>query len=215
MQNGRKNMLVAKFVDNNISYANFGTPIEEDILVLPINEYVDVNSIILEEKAILLEISEEDIVKCQGNRAFHVTKAIPVRELNSDELSILRTAACKNSELAYYYARDVDKNPTNETRTNACQNPEHAYYYAKDVDKKPTNETRTNAGQCPEWAYLYAKYVDKKPTDETRSAVSKNPSYAYWYAIDVDKKSTPETRNAASKDPYFKEQYAKWEKSIC
>jgi hypothetical protein len=191
---GEINMLVAKFVDNNyicdnISYANFGTPIEKVILVLPINEDVDINSIKFKEKAILLEISEENIINCKRNSSFKVNEAIPIRYLNDDELSILKSAACRKSEYAYKYAYYVDQKPTNETRTAACKNPSYAYYYAR--------------------------YVDKKPTDETRSIACQIPHYAFYYAKDVDKKPTDKTRTNASKDPYYKEQYTKWEKSIC
>jgi hypothetical protein len=201
---GERNMLVAKFIDNNymfddISYDNFGIPIEEDILVLPINENVDFNFMKVKEKVVLLEISEENIVNCQRNSAFHVNKAIPIRSLNNDELSILRSAACQNPELAYYYALNVDQKPTNETRNAACQNPEFAYWYAFYVDQKPTNETRTNSCQNPELAYRYAKYIDQKPINETRNAVSKHPEFAYWYARNIDQKPTPETKKSCFK----------------
>jgi hypothetical protein len=187
---GEINMLVAKFVGNDyICDTNFGIPIEEDILVLPINEDVSFNPMHLKEKSILLEISEENIVNCKKNRSFYVNKAIPIRYLNDGELSILRSAACQNPELAYDYAKNVDQKPTNETRTAACKNP----YFA----------------------YLYAKYVDKKPTNETRNAACQNPEAAYWYAIYVYQKPTPETKDAVSKDKFYKREYAKWEKSIC
>jgi hypothetical protein len=238
---GERNMLVAKFVDNNYKHDTFGTPIEKNILVLPINEDVDFNSMILDAKSILLEISEENIINCQRNSSFHVNKAIPIRFLNSDELSILRSAVCKNSELAYEYAKYVDKKPTPETRNAAYQNPCYAYKYALHIDKKPTNETRTAVCKDPYYAYLYAKYVDQTPTDETRfaacqhpgyaynyakyvdrkptretrSATCQHPEYAYYYAKFVDRKPTNETRTNASKDPYYKEKYEHWEKSIC
>jgi hypothetical protein len=243
---GKINMLVAKFVDDNymcdkISYANFGIPIEEVMIVLPINEDVSFNPMNLKEKSILLEISEKNIFDCQRNRSFHVNKAIPIRNLNDEELSIIRFAACQNPEsayryalfvdqkptdktrsaackdsgYAYEYASNVDKKPTNETRSAACQNLYYAYYYARNIDKKPTNETRNAVCNDPYYAYYYALEVDRKPTDETRNAVCQSPECAYKYAKFVDKKPTNETRTAACKDPYYKEQYEKWEKSIC
>jgi hypothetical protein len=217
---GKINMLVAKFVDDNymcdnISYANFGITIEEVMLVLPINENVDINYMSLKEKVVLLEISEENIVECQGNSAFYVNKAIPIRNLNNDELYILRLAACQNPYYAYEYAYYVDKKPIDKTRIAACQHPEWAFYYALSVDKKPTNETRSGACQHPEWAFYYAMNVDKKPTNETRSAACQHPELAYRYAYGVDQKPTGKTRNAVSKDQYYKKEYAKWEKSIC
>jgi hypothetical protein len=217
---GEINMLVAKFVDNNymcgnISYDTFGIPIEQYMLVLPINEDVSIDSIELQKKAILLEVSEENIINCQRNSSFHVNKAIPIRYLNDEELSILKSAYCKNSYYAYNYAIYVDQKPTDETRNAACQKSETAYWYARDVDQKPTDKTRSVACQHPHFAYKYAKYVDRKPTNETRFGACRYPEYAFYYARDVDKKPTNETRNAVSKDPYYKEKYAKWEKTIC
>jgi hypothetical protein len=187
-------MLVAKFVYDDyicdaISYDTFGAPIEKDMLVLPINEDVSIDSIELKETAVLLEILEENIVECKRNSYFKVNKAIPIRNLNNDELSILRTAACNDPECAYKYAFHVDQKPTDKTRNAACQNSGWAFYYALNVDKKPTNKTR--------------------------SAACQHPEFAHWYACIVDKKPTPETRTAASKDQYFKKQYEQWEKSIC
>jgi len=62
----------------------------------------------------------------------------------SDEI---RTLICDlgNARCTYWYAKDVDKKPTDETRTAACKNPGCAYGYARDVDKKPTDETRIAA----------------------------------------------------------------------
>jgi hypothetical protein len=211
-------MLVAKFVDNDYicnktKFSNFGMSIEKDILVLPINEEVEIAPMGLKGKAILLEISEEDIVDCKRNNSFHVNKAIPIRNLNDDELSIIRTAACKDPYYAYWYAIDVDKKPTNETRFSACQDPKYVYKYALYVDKKPTNKTRNAACQSPEYAYWYALYVDKNPTPETKLSACQSPKYAYWYALYVDKSPTQETKAAASKDQYYKREYERWEKN--
>jgi hypothetical protein len=202
---GENNMLVAKFVNNNyvcdnVSYAKFGIPVEKVMLVLPINENVDINPMKLKGKAILLKISENNIVDCQRNSAFYVNKAIPIRYLNNEELSILRSAAVQYPELAYEYAFYVDKKPTNETRSAACQHPELAYWYALSVDLNPTNKTRSAACQHPEYAYMYARYVDRKPTDETRSAAGQYPEFAYKYAKYVDQKPTNETGTNTTKN---------------
>jgi hypothetical protein len=243
---GEINMLVAKFVDNDYicnktKFSNFGVPIEKDMLVLPINEDVSIDSIELKEKAVLLEISEENIVDCQRNTYFKVNKAIPIRNLNDEELSIIRSAACQISFYAYHYAICVDKKPTDKTRTAACKDPEFAYLYALEIDQKPINETRTASCKEPYYAYHYAIYADQRPTNETRIAACKNPYYAYYYALYVDQKPTNETRIAACKEPYYayhyakyvdkkptnktkdavskdqhyKEQYEQWEKSTC
>jgi hypothetical protein len=217
---GEINMLVAKFVDdnykyNNISYVNFGTPIEKVTLVLPINEDVSFNCMRFGKKAILLEISEENIVECQRNTYFKVNKFTPVRNLNDEELSILRTVACHDPYYAYWYARDVDQKPTNETRSAVCKNPDYAYWYARNIDQKPTDETRTAACKNSENAYYYALNVDQKPTNETRTAACKNMYFAYLYAKDVDQKPTDKTRTVVSKNQYYKERYEQWERSIC
>jgi hypothetical protein len=87
----------------------------------------------------------------------------------------LRTFICSlGSRCAYWYARYVDKSPTEETRTVACKDSECACYYALYVDKKSTDETRTAACKDPCYAFHYAYYVDNKPTDETRTAAYKN-----------------------------------------
>jgi hypothetical protein len=239
-------MLVAKFVyDNyiydNISFFKFGIPIKKDMLVLPINEdvYLD-NIVFLSKKAIILEILEEDILSCERNAQFKVRGGVPIRDINSEELSILRTAscklfncaynfsnyvdngptdltrtaACKDSWKAYLYAKNIEQKPTDETRTAACKNSEYAYMYARDIDKKPTEETRTAACMAPCYAYYYAMYIDRKPTDETRTAACWNVNYAYEYAIGIDKKPTDETRSAACQDPLIENKYKQWEKEL-
>jgi len=105
--------------------------------------------------------------------------------LKSDEI---RTLICELGDLwcAYWYARYIDKKPTDETRTVACETPQCAYCYARDIDKGPTDETRTASCRGSDGAYWYARYIDKKPTDETREA--------------------------ANKAPYYKQEYEEWEK---
>jgi hypothetical protein len=212
-----------------LDYSGFGIPIEvyadpEDcgqcargIHVVPISEDVDFENVIFTDTMILLEVAEEDIVYCENNGKMRVRKATPIGQVTKadKEWGIIRTAACKDPGYAVCYARDVDKEPTDETRTAACKNPEYAYYYARDVDQKPTDETRTVACQDSEYAYWYARDIDRNPTNETRTAACKEPLYACWYAKNVDKKPTEETRTAASKSAYREEQYELWEKAQC
>jgi hypothetical protein len=83
----------------------------------------------------------------------------------------LRTFVCSlGSFWAYYYARHIDKSPTEETRVAVCKDPWDAYEYAQNVDKKPTEETRTASCKEPYAAYCYALLIDKKPSEETRAA---------------------------------------------
>jgi hypothetical protein len=240
-------MQVIKFVTKDfkspgnyeqLDYSGFGTPIEVDadpkdygqcakgIHVVPINEDVDFENVIFTDTMILLEVAEEDIVYCGKNGKMRVRKATPIRQVTKadKEWRTIRTTACNDSYYAYWYAREVDKKPTNKTRTAACNNPGCAYLYALHVDGRPKDETRTAicqlagyASLCmsalyvdgrPMYAYLYAKDVDKKPTAETRTAACSDPEYAYLYAKEVDKKPTKETRTAACQDPEYAYLYA-------
>jgi hypothetical protein len=223
-------MQVVKFVTKDfkspgdygkLDYSGFGIPIEVEtdpkdygqcgrgIHVIPINEDADFEKVIFTETMILLEVEECDIVYCEGNGKMRVCKATPIRQVTESdkEWKIIRKAACNEPGYAVCYARDVGKEPTDETRTAACKNPEYAYMYARDVDKGSTDETRTAACQDSGYAYYYARDIDKKPTEETRKAACNEPLYAYMYARYIDKKYTEETRIGTSKDEYWKEQY--------
>jgi hypothetical protein len=254
---GKIEMQVIKFVTKDfkspgdygkLDYSKFGIPIEvkadpkeygqcaKGIHVVPISEDVNFEKVIFTGTMILLEVSEEDIVYCGKNGKMRVRKATPIRQVveSDEEWKIIRKAACKRPCYAYMYAKNVDKNPTDETKTAASRDPYYAYWYvkyvdknptdkirtavckepvcayeyARDVDKKPTDETRTAACKKLEYAYYYARDVDKKPTDETRTVACKSPCYAYMYARDVDQKSTDETRTAACKEPGYAYRYA-------
>jgi hypothetical protein len=206
-------MQVIKFVTKDfkspgdygkLDYSEFGIPIEvkadpkeygqcaKGIHVVPISEDVDFEKVIFTETMILLEVAKEDIVYCEDNGKMRVSKATPIRQFveTDKEWGIIRTAVCKFPLYAYWYAKNVDKKPTDETRTAACQVARYAYWYAREVDQKPTDETRTAACKDSEFAYLYALYVDKRPTDETRTAAYKEQRYAYWYALYVDENLT-------------------------
>jgi hypothetical protein len=235
---GKRTMQVVKFVTEDfkspgrygqLDYSNFGIPIEIDaaskekgqcaqgIHVIPINEDTNLGNVLFTGTMILLEVAEEDIVYCEGNGKMRVSKATPVRQVKKSdkEWKIIKTAACKKPEFAYWYAKEVDKKPTDETRKAACKDSICAYWYAKEVDKRPTDETRTAVCQSPRCAYSYAVEIDNGPTDETRTAACKNPEWAYLYARHVDQKPTDETRTAASKSLYWGKQYEQWEKEQC
>jgi hypothetical protein len=205
-------MQVIKFVTKDfkspsnygqLDYSKFGIPIEVEydteecgqcargIHVVPINEDVNLDNVPFTCTMILLEVAEEDIVYCEKNGKMRVRKATPIRRVkkSNKEWKIIRKAACKNPEDAYWYARDVDKGSTDKTRTAACKSPLYVCEYAKNVDKKPT--------------------------DETRTAACKSPLYAYLYAVDVDKNPTDKTRIGASKDEFWKRRYEQWEKAQC
>jgi hypothetical protein len=94
----------------------------------------------------------------------------------------LRTFVCSLGPCyAYYYARNVDKCPTEETRIAACKNSWDAYRYALRVDERATKETRTSACGISSRAFYYARDVDKKPTDETRIAACKDLNWVEEY----------------------------------
>ena len=215
-------MQVIKFVTKDfkspgiygkLDYSNFGISIEVEadlkkygqcargIHVVPINEDADLHNVVFTDTMILLEVAEEDIVYCEGNGKMLVRKATPIRQIveTDEEWEIIKTAACKKPEFAYWYARNIDRKPTEKTRTAACKDPHNAYLYALCVDKGPTEETRTAACQSPFFACMYANYVDKGPTEETRTAAYQDPKYASQYDRDVNKKPTVE---AYSREPY-------------
>ena len=104
-----------------------------------------------------------------------------------------RRVTCEDPNLAYYYARDVDKGPRDDTRLAACENPGMAYWYARYVDEGPREDTRRVACEDPHYAYQYARFVDKGPRDDTRLAACGNPEWAYRYARFVDQRFQEET----------------------
>jgi len=72
----------------------------------------------------------------------------------------IRTLICELGDLwcAYWYAKYIDKKPTDETRTAACKTPQCAYWYARDIDKGPTDETRTSAYKDPDYKEIYIEW---------------------------------------------------------
>jgi hypothetical protein len=177
-------MQVIKFVTKDfkspgrygkLDYSNFGIPIEVEsdpkekgqcakgIHVVPINKDADLESVVFTDTMILLEVEECDIVYCESNGKMRVRKATPIRQVKKSdkEWKIIRKAACKSQEDAYWYARDVDKKPTKETRTAACKDSYHAYWYALHVDKRPTDETRTVTSKDEHWKKQYEKWENE------------------------------------------------------
>jgi len=117
---------------------------------------------------------------------------------------ISKEIACSSANLAYEYARYVDKRPTEETREAVLSSPCFAYYYARYVDGGSTKEIREAVLSSPKYAYRYAKYVDEGPTEKTKEAVLSSPFYAYKYAKEVDEEQTKETREAVKGSRYEK-----------
>ena len=87
--------------------------------------------------------------------------------------------------------------------------PYSAYWYARDIDKYPRDDTRQAACKDPYYAYCYAYYVDKGPREDTRLAACKDPPYAYYYALDVDKCFNEDTFNSV-KGSFRKKYYLKY-----
>jgi hypothetical protein len=81
-------------------------------------------------------------------------------------------------EEAYYYA--LQYSPSEETRKIACKNSEYAYKYARDIGQCPRGDTRKAASVCLFWAYLYAKDIDIGFHENTWAAV-KNTYYEKNY----------------------------------
>jgi hypothetical protein len=110
-----------------------------------------------------------------GNLRFEDIKVLP----KNDEVRIFM---CSLSSLeAYWYAKYIDKSPTEETRIAACKNSTWAFHYAREVDKEPTKETRSAACKDFNWAYCYARDIDKKPTEETRIAACEDSTWKSEY----------------------------------
>jgi hypothetical protein len=154
---GGRTVQVIKFVTRNfkspgcyeqLDYSKFGIPIEVEvdpkergqcargIHVVPINEDADLECVIFTGTMILLEVAEEDIVYCENNGKMRVCKATPVRQVveTDKEWGIIRTAACKKPEWAYFYALYVDKGPTDETKTAAYTDSYYGYWYYMEIE---------------------------------------------------------------------------------
>lgn len=98
----------------------------------------------------------------------------------------LRALACKDSQSAYFYARDIDKGPHKETRAAASRSSLLAAAYGEHIDKRPHEVTRIGACASVEGAYRYALMVDKGPHEMTRKAVCSDPEHAYAYALNIE-----------------------------
>ena len=57
---------------------------------------------------------------------------------------------------AYTYGKQSD-----EARTAACKNPKIAYYYARFIDKKPSEETAEATLKDPDMGPLYESFVER------------------------------------------------------
>ncbi len=139
------------------------------------------------------EWSEADgLVLQESHQPFEASKAIVKAEetatRNLGREKFRRKVVLADPEWAYCYARDVDKEPRDDTRQAVLADPDWAYSYAKDIDKKPHKDTRQAVLANPISSYFYARYIDKKPRDDTRQAVLASPEWASYYAKDVDKK---------------------------
>jgi hypothetical protein len=102
-----------------------------------------------------------------------------------------RKIACKDSECAYWYARNIDRCPREDTRTATCKDPGYAYLYAKEIDKCPREDTRKGVCQSPHYAYNYAVYVEKTLHKDTWDAV-KNTQYKKKYETFINSKMKEE-----------------------
>ena len=81
--------------------------------------------------------------------------------------------------------------------------------YAKEIDKEPREDTRKAACQDFISIYWYALEIDKEPREDTRKAACKNPQSAYFYALDIDKNFHEDTWEAV-KGTEYEEKYNKF-----
>ena len=77
----------------------------------------------------------------------------------------IRNAACQSAHFAYYYAKNVNKEPKENTRNAACENPYYAYLYAKDVDKGFHEDTQ-KAVQNTEYEEKYKEFINSNMKEE-------------------------------------------------
>lgn len=82
-----------------------------------------------------------------------------------------RSYFLEDAAAAYFYAREVDKYPREDTKNSACMEPYFAYCYAQYVDNFNLKQTRTATCKSPKWAYWFARYVDFERHEETWKAV--------------------------------------------
>lgn len=97
----------------------------------------------------------------------------------------------------------VQEIAANQKRMKACETPSAAYWYARDVDKGPRDDTRRAASRDAEYAYLYALEIDRGPRDDTRRAACKSVGSAYAYALNVDKGFHNDTWDTIKGDPAY------------
>ena len=80
----------------------------------------------------------------------------------------VRSFICElGAEYALNYALYVDKCPHDETRTAACKDSQVAFRYADEIDNGPHDETREACFRDPDWEYMYRRWIDKT-TKESR-----------------------------------------------
>jgi len=94
------------------------------------------------------------------------------------------------AEDAFYYAKYIDVEPSENTRKIACMGPIWACYYAFEIDKCPRDDTRAAACTAAKWAFFYAQDVDKCKHPDTEKAV-KDSSFERRYRDLPDPKPTP------------------------
>lgn len=119
----------------------------------------------------------------------------------------LRSIASQQPRYAYLYATLVE-GPHDETRIGASKNPDVAYDYARFIDKASHPVTRQGACYNPYIAFCYARDIEG-PHDDTRRASSKDPDFALSYALVVDKTDHPVTREATCRDNWTKAEYTR------
>lgn len=151
------------------------------IHAVPYRENINWKSVRISDKIIMMEVDESDITVLEKNGTIKVNKATILREATDEEKNFIRTEVCRDSWVAWRFARDVDKHPREDTREAVCRD------------------------SC--WAFAYAREIDKCPRDDTRAAACTDAFYAYAYALEVDQCPRDDTREAACTDAVWKKKY--------
>ena len=85
--------------------------------------------------------------------------------------------------------------------------PQLAYLFAKNIDKKARDDTRLAASKDHLWALDYAKYIDRIPHEVTRKGACATIEYAYYYAVLVDHDYHHDTLKAVIHDELYFTKY--------
>jgi hypothetical protein len=72
-----------------------------------------------------------------------------------------------------------------EDEDEACKSSEYAYYFARDIPGADIEKCCEAACKEPKYAYLFAKYIPGADIGKCQEGACKNPRWAYWFFYDI------------------------------